>query len=220
MKKLKNTFGENLEQIEIAKLRLKYEELGFDFNTNLKVRINANRRIEIDAYAKHPKTKEEIIFEVKAKESLKKGDTEKLVKRREELIKFFPNARFVLVLAKESPKQVIEDSSLNKLLLDFIKDKELQKLNSLIKQINAESIQSLNIEKIDFIDFKNIDIEGYGNFVFKHFVKNEDFEGLILSDGIPFQFKLKLVNNFNIAEPFTISKDSKILFDISEFDTI
>lgn len=215
MEKIKNTFGENLEQIEIAKLKLKYEELGFNFYTNKKSRITD---LIIDAYARHPLTKEEVIFEVKAKESIKKGDTEKLVARRDMLLKHYPNARFVLVLAKQPTKQIIEVSNLNDLILDYIKNNEWKNYSSIfIQPIEPTKIESITIEKINFKDFINIDLEGYGNFVFKHYVKNEDFEGKILSDGIPFQFSINLINNFNRDKPFTIDNKSKFSFDISEF---
>lgn len=218
MKKMKNTFGENLEQIEIAKLKLKYEELGYNFFTYKRLRSKENVLFEVDAFAKHPATKEEIIFEVKAKESVNKGDTKKLVDRRDQLLKHFPKARFVLVLAKEPQKQIIETSSLNDLILDYIKYHEWKNNFFFFNQpIEPTKIESITIEKIDFKDFINIDLEGYGNFVFKHYVKNEDFEGIILSDGIPFQFNIKLINNFDRNQPFTIDYKSKFSFDISEF---
>lgn len=220
MKKMKNTFGENLEQIEIAKLKLKYEELGYNFFTHKRLRSKENVVFEVDAFAKHPETKEEIIFEVKAKESVNKGDTKNLVNRRDQLLKHFPKARFVLVLAKEPQKQIIETSRLNDLILDYIKHHEWKNNFFFFNQpIEPTKIESLTIEKIDFKDFKNIDLEGYGNYVFTHYVKNEDFEGKILSDGIPFQFKINLFNNFNRESPFSIDHSSKFKFDISEFNT-
>ncbi len=215
MRKIKNTFGENLEQIEIAKLRLKYEELGYDFFTNKRF---PKHNLILDAYARNPETKEEIIFEVKAKESIKKGDTEKLVARREQLLKYYPKARFVLVLANEPSKKFIDVSSLNTLFFDYLKNYELNKEQfKIIMSFEPLKIESLITEKIDFEEFGSIKLEGYGNLIFKHFVKDENFEGNVLSDGIPFQFKIKLINNFEKKQPFSIDKSSKFTFDISEF---
>jgi hypothetical protein len=215
MKKIKKTFGENLEQIEIAKLRLKYEELGFNFYSEKRF---PKENLILDAYAKHPISKEEIIFEVKAKESIKKGDTEIFVARRDQLLKRFPKARFVLVLAKKPSNQIIEDSSLNDLIFDFVKHFEWKK-NPFSFLIAAEPIriESISIDKIDFKKFNRILLEGYGNFVFKHFIKDENFEGTILSDGILFQFKISLINRFDKDRPFEIDHNSKFIFDMSEF---
>lgn len=214
MNNIKNTFGKNLEQIEVAKLKLKYEELGYKFYPNKKSKFGD---LFFDAYARNPSTKDEIIFEVKAKDSVEKGDTEKLVKRRELILQHYPNARFVLVLAKKPSKDFFADSKLNNLLLEFIKEYKLEKLKPYIKQIDGQNIQSISINKLDFKDFKTIYIEGVGNFVFKHFVKNENFEGKILSDGVPFQFSINLINNFDKNKPYSIEPNSKITFDISEF---
>lgn len=219
MKQIKRTFGENLEFIEIAKLKLKYEELGFNFKSKYHVKINQDERFEIDAYAKNPITGEEIIFEVKAQSSLKKGDTEFLIKRRTKLLNRFPKAKFILVLAKETVRPEIEVSDLNKMILDFIIENELNHIKKFVFQIKDFQISSINIDTIDFKDFSRIYLEGYGNFVFTHFVKNEKFEGYTMSDGIPFGFKLNLINNYDRFKPFSIKSDSKINFDLSEFQS-
>lgn len=215
MKKIKKTFGENLEQIEIAKLRLKYEELGFNFYSEKRF---PKENLILDAYAKHPISKEEIIFEVKAKESIKKGDTEIFVARRDQLLKRFPKARFVLVLAKKPSNQIIEDSSLNDLILDYIKYFEWKNNPFFfLNEVEPIRIESITIDKMDFENFNRIQLEGYGNFVFKHYIKDENFEGTILSDGIPFQFKITLINKFIANQSFEIDHNSKFIFDMSEF---
>lgn len=219
MKKLKKTFGEGLEQFEIAKLREKYEKLGYIFHENYRIRKNKEPFI-LDAYAKNAKTKDEIIFEVKASESIKKGDTDEILKQRNKYLSFFPGARFVLVLARKSKELEIEKSELNTLLLEFIRVKYKDLLKSKIEGFEEiESIENISFEKVNLKDFSSINIDGYANLKFWINFKDKEINGVSLSDGIPFKFIAKLEHNMhNPYSIYSLKETAEIEFDLSEFE--
>lgn len=211
-----NTVYENLEQVEIARLRLKYEMEGYHFKSNFNKKTKTGF-IDIDAYAKNPKTGDEVIFEVKARQNLKKYYRDLLIARRTVLLNLFPRARFVLVLAELPKRSTFEDSVLNELILEFIIRQGQDKFPSSISQIQPVGVESITIDKIDFNDFEKINIIGNGNFTFFHLISNPQFVGYTRSDGIPFQFDIVLENTFERKTPFVLLPSSRIDFDFSEF---
>lgn len=211
---LQKSFGENLEVFELAKLKRKYEELGFEFHTDRR-----RKGVILDAIAIHPETKEEIIFEIKRAENFRKGDTEKILQKRNEYLKLFPKARFVFVLARETKEYNIPDSDFNLLLLKFIEEKHLKnikrKINGFIK---LDSVTDIVHDKLDFGNFKSINVTGYANLKFWIQIEEKEIRGESLSDGLPFAFDIKLVFKPGNREViYEIGSDSKIDFDFSEF---
>jgi hypothetical protein len=238
MEKLKKTFGENLELFELAKLKRKYEGLGYKFIEKA-YRIRNNEKFIIDAYAIHPVTKEEIIFQIKSIETIKKGDTERLLELREKYREIFPKARFVVVLAREPKQQKIVDSELNFLLLKFIEKNFLGKIRNIVKGlIQLESVTDITFDKLDFGNFTSISAAGNANLKFWIVQDEKEFRGESLSDGIPFYFNINIILNSkstsnsrsrstsklktrqkskSIPIYKNINKMSKIDFDFSEF---
>ncbi len=219
MKKIKKTFGERLEQLEIAKLRVKYEGRGYNFYENYR----SNRKGELfifDAYAKNPKTEDEIIFEVKSKESIQKGDTEKFLVIRDKYLFHFPKARFILVFAKEAKESAIVDSALNGLLAEYIKAKYLKYLTDRIRGFTKiENVEQISFANVNLKDFKNLEISGYGNIKFWLKRDDESFVGQVLSDGIPFQFQAFLsLNQEKLDYIYLLDERTEITFDLSEFN--
>lgn len=216
MKKLMKTFEENLEQLEISKLRKKYEALGYDFFEHHKRKVKGKAFI-FDAYANHTKKKDEIIFEVKSSESINKGDTEKILRQRDEYRQFFPKSRFMLVLAREPKEPVIANSDLNILILEFIKKKYIDTI-----RINGfkrlDSVDNISFERVDFKDFNTIEIEGIGNLKFWITVDEQNFIGETLTDGIPFKFNsvLQYIGSKQKAI-YQLSDLTEMQFDLSEF---
>lgn len=211
---LQKTFGENLEVFELAKLQRKYEALGFKFHTDLR-----RKGVILDAIAKHPETKEEIIFEIKRAENFRKGDTEKILQKRNEYLKLFPKASFVFVLARETKEYNIPDSEFNFLLLNFIEEKHIKhikrKINGFIK---LASVKDIVHDNLDFGSFKSINVTGYANLKFWVQIEEKEIRGEFLSDGLPFAFDIKLVFKPGNSEViYEIGSDSKIDFDFSEF---
>jgi hypothetical protein len=217
-KKLQKTFGENLEVFELAKLKNKYEELGFIFYTDHQ-RIGKGNRYLFDAFAKNPLTNEEIIFEIKSAKDFRKGDTERVLQQRDTYLKLFPRARFVLVLAKEPVKPNILDSAINDLLLKFIEKEKLKDIMSKIDGfIKLNSLTDISINNLDFADFRTMNIKGYANLKFWIQIEDNNFRGESLSDGLPFAFDINLIYSPNeISTIYKLEKESKIDFDFSEF---
>ena len=214
-KKLLKTFGQNLEVFELAKLKRKYEELGFVFFTDHK------RRGKIfDAFAKHPETKEEIIFEIKRAENFRKGDTERLLQQRNEYLKLFPKARFVLVLAKEAREMKIPYSGLNELILNYIEEKYMTNIKGNINGIiKLDTVTDIVYNNLDFGNFRYIKATGNANLKFWIRIEENEFNGESLSDGLPFSFNIKLVfRPDNEKVIYEIENDSKIDFDFTEFE--
>lgn len=219
MKKiLQKTFGENLEVFELAKLKRKYEELGFVFYTDHPRTGKGNRYI-FDAFAKHLETKEEIIFEIKRAEDFRKDDTERMLQQRDTYLKLFPRARFVLVLAREAKELKIPDSGLNELILKFIEEKYLTKIKRKIDGfIKLGSVTDIVYDNLDFGNFSLIKAKGNANLKFWFKIEEEDLRGESLSDGLPFAFYINLI--YSPDEDATIYKlgeGSIIDFDFSEF---
>jgi len=218
MKRMRKTFGESLEQLELTKLRIEYEKLGYKFDEQYK-RMRKGEFFQFDAYAKHPETGEEIIFEIKSKESIQKGDTERLLAMRDRYLFHFPKARFILVLAKEAKEPVIAESSLNRLLKKYIEAKYMKDLKGSIKGfINVEIVEQISFEKVNFNNFKSLEVSGYGNLKFWLKIDDKQFKGQTLSDGIPFQFRAFLKHNRGkLDEIYRLDKSTEITFDLSEF---
>ena len=49
----RESFGDSLELFEIAKLKRKYESLGYEFRTDFRPRRRYIKTYKVDAYARH-----------------------------------------------------------------------------------------------------------------------------------------------------------------------
>jgi hypothetical protein len=218
MKRIIKTFGESLEQLELSKLRIKYEKLGYNFEESYQ-RKRKGDLFQFDAYAKHPVTKDEIIFEIKSKETIQKGDTERILSTRDKCLSYFPRARFIIVLAKEAKEPIIVESSLNFLLKKYIEAEYLKNLKGSIKGfMNVESVDQISFEKVNFNNFESLEVSGYGNLKFWLKIDYEQFKGRALSDGTPFEFHAFLTHNpEKLGDIYVIDNKTVITFDLSEF---
>lgn len=219
MTKLKAKFSENLVQFELAKLKSKYEKLGFNFREDCRM-IRKGKQFLFDAYAKHPETKEEIIFEIKALETFPKKSKESILKQREEYLKYFPNSKFILVVARLQKLPEISKSSINLLLQNFISEHYTKKLKSeVFNFMRVDSVTDISYDKIDFGNFSLMNLEGYANLKFWIKQDNPTFKGESLADGIPFQYHIELIHNSsNSNSYYSLSPKSVIYFDLSEFN--
>ncbi len=216
MKRILKTFEDNLEQFELAKVKRKYEALGFQVYLNRTI-TRKNIKFSFDAYAKHPLSHEEIIFEVRAKNSLKPGDTKKIISQRNSYLTLFPRARFVLVITNEYKEPSFERSDFNQLLKNYIEAYEIENLKrTIINLISIDSVEEISIAKINFGDFKSIDLSGRGNLKFWIETNNKEFVGRSLSDGIPFNFKANLKYRKG-KQIYFLDHETIIDFDLSEF---
>ena len=224
-KKGDNIVQKNLEELYIAKLIDKYESLGY--NTYREHRSNRSN-IRVDLYCYHPKTKDRIIFEVKARKEMSKVDIEHLIQRRNEIRKSFPPARIELVVAEDIQERTTVKSMFNDLILDYIKEHHGAKINNAVEGfISFYDVEEVSFDLVDFRDFVSIQVKGTATLRF--FIETEQYIGerrLIgesLSEGIPFDFdiQLNLIDRFPFPDRYPpiykISKKSKIDFDLSEF---
>lgn len=216
-------FGEELEQFEIAKLRRKYEALGYEFKQNFKPRRSNFDTFYVDAYAINRATSDEIIFEIKSLYTYNKRTAQDIRKKREEYLNWYPNARFILVLAREEKPLSFQFPQLGKLLFDFI-SKNPQELLDLYDLKGFISIRFHDVTDEDYVtdvectsftylEGSTFQFKGYANFRFWMYVEEEDFRGEVLNEGIPFFFNASV--KFTNSEPMI--SQCKIKFDFSEF---
>jgi hypothetical protein len=225
MKKKATTLTESLEIFELARLKEKYEGLGYNFQSNVRRKFNG-QQVFFDALAKHPESKEEIIFEVKAQSLQRRTFNSDIISRRDLCKRIFPHAKFILVLAREREEPKIDKSILDGLLFDFIVREYLDFLHKKISNLTKlERVDELSLEKISFNDFENISVHGFANLRCWTTIESETFKGEAFSDGVPFHFKIILLANsnwtrHNNSQLYSISKNSTIEFDLSEYETI
>lgn len=211
----RNNFGLSLERYEIAKLVKKYTELGYEvFN----LRNFYSRNLGPDLYIKNNETKDEIVFEIKSHYTYRANTLEQLNIRRDYYRQEFPNARFVLVLAKEEQPITFESETIKTLLLNFIKSNYAEEFNEIFVKNNVEfeEVDYFECTNVDLGDFTTIKFEGQANIKFWIEVDEETFKGKRLTDGIPFHFNLKIEYKPNKTSLYQIDRQSsKIKFDFS-----
>ena len=205
-------FGESLEQFEIAKLKRKYEPLGYEFIENVD-----SENFQFDAFAYNKATGDSIIFEVKSMYSYNKSIAQEIRKKREEYLKFYPNTRFILVLAREEQPLSFQFPQLANLLFDYISNNpeellDLYELNG-FRSMRFHNITDVECTGFTYLEGSTLQFKGYANFRFWMYFEEEDFRGEVLNDGIPFYFNASV--KFTNSEPMI--SQCKIKFDFSEF---
>jgi hypothetical protein len=218
-KKILKRFGKDLEQFEIAKLRRKYEKLGYVFRDDFFPESHSHD-VHIDAYAQHPISKDEIIFEIKSQLTILRGDKNRIIMQRRNIAKYYPNARFILVIAREIKEPLIDIPDLNDLLLNYISTEYIKRLKSTIHYYNRmESIEEISYEKLVHKNFRIIEVIGYANLKFWIDISEKHLSGEILTDGIPIKFHLFLDYSKDKTDVIPIlNESSKIDFDFTEFE--
>ena len=210
------TIGENLERLELSKLKKKYEALDYDF-----VVESRRKGFVLDAYAYKSEPRDEIIFEVKAIASLSVDQQRRILSERRSAIKqAFPSARFVLVIAKESEEsEIVESPTMNSLMANHLSEQYFDELRAKIPNIRRPlKVEELSLERADFKDFSTIEIVGYGNLRFYLDVDTEEFRGTRLADGITFKFEVSLLHTNNPEQIYSIANGSQFYFDFAEFE--
>ncbi|MBV5313176.1 MAG: hypothetical protein JZU47_07750 [Prolixibacteraceae bacterium] len=217
MKREVLSIEESLVEMELSKIVDKYKKEGFTF-----IREKLSKNYVFDLFAENKKTGEKIVFEVKSEKHISKRIIQEMYKRKEFLKLEFPGVKFILVVARKSEPSFIKPSALNKLLLSYIIQNK--KIIAQIKRIIPEFLEKANcvvsdveLSKIDFNDFKDINMIGYGTFMFWSYLSNEEFEGKSFSDGLPFRFNINLTYTGQFPFGYQITNNSKIEFDFSEF---
>lgn len=208
-------FGQSLEEFEVAKLRRKYEALGYEFRDNYRPRRRYFRTYAVDAYAVNRITGDEIVFEVKSVHSYNERTFQIIKNRRIDFQNWFPRARFMLVLAKEEKPVDFSFPELSILLLNYIISRETF-LNEPFwrKQVvRPNSVEDIECTGFRFDGNARFEIRGYANFRFWYLVNEKEFRGEMLNDGIPFYYETAI--RLDQGEPFLES--CKITFDFSEF---
>jgi len=232
-------FGESLEAFEVAKLIKKYTQIGYEivddgyliqykdwrehkdwpkYKDLLEYLGSRHFRLIPDLHIINKETQDEIIFEIKSKYSYNEETIRTISAKKAYYSNFFPNARFVLVLAKEERPIFFEGEIIKKLLLDFIKSNYKEKFTEFFSENNTEleEVDYFECSSIDFEDFTNIKLQGQANLKFWMEVNDETFKGKRLADGITFNFDLKMKFEPNKTALYRIDKQSsKINFDFS-----
>lgn len=210
------TIAENLERLELAKLKQKYEALGYEFTIE-----SRRQHLSLDAYAYRKEPRDEIIFEVKAIATLSAAEQRQIISERRKIIKqAFPNARFVLVIAKENEEsEVVDSPTLNTLLASYISERQFEILRGKIPDIERPlSVEKVSIDKVEFGDFSTIKMAGYANLLFYLRVDTVEFQGIRLADGITFKFEVSLQHTNNPQQIYNVAPDSRLYFDFAEFE--
>ncbi|MFZ2897250.1 MAG: hypothetical protein WA004_01430 [Saprospiraceae bacterium] len=186
MKKLDRSYFEALEELELYRLKDKYESLGYEFLQELE---GIEEAVEPDAVARHKQTGELIFFEVKSFSKTKRFKKWRFTKQLEGLKKIYPGARFLLVIPRPRLKEEFYLQGLDKFLLEILKSKYEIKFRSKVSGLNRfESVEDLSISKL-VVHSNNIEVEGFGNVTFLY--EREDSEVFSsISDGVPFKFEL------------------------------
>lgn len=187
MKKLNRTYFAVLEELELYRLKDKYENLGYEFLED--PLEGMNRAIEPDAIARHKQTGALIFFEVESFSKTKRFRKERFKQQIEGLKKIYPDARFLLVVPRSRPKEEFYLQGLDKFLLKIIKSKYRIDFQSNISGVDRfETVEDLSISKL-IVQSNKIEVEGVGNITFLY--KREDNEVFSsISDGVPFKFEL------------------------------
>jgi hypothetical protein len=95
----KSTYYERLEFAESAKLKEKYENLGFIVLENHILQTYKGKSLICDLYMTNTATGEKIIFEIKAKNNSQniRHEIKSLVEKRKTLLKQAPGTKFYLM---------------------------------------------------------------------------------------------------------------------------
>jgi|GEM_PF-2168332 len=207
-------FGKSLEEFEVAKLIKKYTKLGYEVIDEDWPHLS----FIPDLHIINKEIEDEIIFEIKSKYRYNKDFLEIINAQRTYYRYIFPNARFVLVLAKEEQPISFEGEMIKTLLLDFIKSNYAKELNKFFPKnnIELEEVDYFECSNVDFENFENIKLRGQANLKFWIEVNEETFIGKRLADGITFNFDLKMKFEPNKTSLYQIDEQSsQISFDFS-----
>lgn len=213
MKRKLDSIAERLEYLELAKLRKEYEEKGFQFTENKRIKRNGTS-IFLDAYAYHPDSQEVVIFEVKAVGS-ESPDYKAKLRDKIQLYKIvFPRARIVLVAVKEKSLPELEVEFIEEYLYLVIRENYEREIRFIIGSDfkKMEAIEKLTYEVLKVSYRDKIKIRGSA-----HLIISTGTELNTIKYEIPFRFeadRLSVVSDLRnlIREP-----QIKINFDFFEF---
>jgi hypothetical protein len=218
----KQSIVESLETLEASKIIEQYEKEGYKVFTE-KTFFRKGKRFRFDLFAINEKNKDTIIFEIVSPTKQHKQQIKELLKQRGEYLKYFPEARFVLAVARERKVPYAIKSKFNDMILKYLKEyKDAFIKRNIPAFIDYEGVHDLDYSKIDFNDFTKLSLSGTANLKFWIRIEDEEYVGKALSDGVPFSFHINLLLNSlekQQGEVYRISEDSTIDFDFSEFIT-
>lgn len=209
----RENFGKSLEEFEVAKLIKKYNDLGYQIKHRRLPKL-----FRPDLHMINSKTRDEIIFEIKSKYSYNEQTFSDIERQRAHCSHYFPNARFVLVLAKEEKSISFKSKTIKTLLFDLIKSDYKEEFNKIYTKMNIEfeEVDYFECSNVDFGDFTSIELEGHGNIIFWIEVDEDNFKGKRLTDGTPFYFKIKIKHQQDKNTLYQIDKQSSVIkFDFS-----
>jgi hypothetical protein len=216
----KQSISESLEILEASKIIELYEKKGYKVFPD-KTFHRKGKPFRFDLFAVDEKTHDKIIFEIVSPEKNHKQQIGKLLKQRDEYLKYFPEARFVLVVARERKLPYAIKSKFNDMLLKYLKEYKSGFIKTNISAfIDYEEVNDLDFNNIDFNDFNKLSLTGTANLKFWIKIEDEEYVGKALSDGVPFSFNIELLLNSKDEqqdEVYRISEYSTIDFDFSEF---
>lgn len=197
----------------------------------------------VDLYAYNKETGDRVIFEIKARKSIRgKEDLKRVLDQRNRYLEAFPQARFVLAIAERPKEPEITPSDFDKMLLTYLVRHKEQKIRQVVEgYVRSVDVTDVKMSKVDFNDFRTINIEGSANYRFiilteKELLADQIVEQESLSDGIPFDFKVTLVSKIDddtfdgLVEEiryrayrnfhyYINENNSEVKFDFSEFKT-
>ncbi len=213
MKRKLDSIAERLEYLELAKLRKEYEEKGFQFTENKRIKRNGTF-IFLDAYARHPDTYEEVIFEVKAVGNESPEYKAKLRDQIQSYKNVFPKSRIVLVSVKEKSLPELEVEFIEEYLYSVIRENYEREIRFIIGSDfkKMEAIEKLTYEVLKVSYRDKIKVRGSA-----HLIISTGTELNTIKYEIPFRFegdRLSVVSDLRnlIREP-----QIKINFDFFEF---
>lgn len=216
----RQSIQESLETLEASKIIKEYEKKGYEVSAE-KLMVRKGKRFRFDLFAVNKKTKEKIIFEIVSPKKQHKQQIRELLKQRDEYLKYIPDAKFVLVVARERKVPYAIKSRFNDMILKFLKENKDDFIKSNITEfIEYDNIYDIDFTNVDFNDFTKLSLVGTANLKFWIKIEDEEFVGKALSDGVPFSFHINLLLNSQKeqrADVYRISEDSKVDFDFTEF---
>jgi hypothetical protein len=182
----RNLVGFRLEELELARLKERYESQGFEFFEDVSLNPEKND-VKLDGFAYNPETKEEIIFIVRAVENTRPDDVDEVWSQIKLIREENKVAKIVLVSPRLPTLPKFKIEYINRILLDEIKKSYFEILSKKIEREKIYDLKVINEFYNELIfDYNGVfDVYGYAHLCFSD---NNEFSESEYE--IPFNFRV------------------------------